>query len=463
MQSPSTEEVGLTLPVSMRELREATSGYLIGKPVTLKGLAIDSREVREGDLFAAIKGSRVDGHEFAESALFAGAKGLLTEQALVGLEPQLVVPNVVKATAEFSRIKRSLFAGPVIGITGSAGKTTTKNLLSAALSEKGEVLATRGNQNNELGVPLTLARLSDNQKFAVIEMGAGKPGDIIELCDIAQPDVSVCLNALPAHLKAYENVAHIAETKGEIYRGLQNRGVAVINADQVWTPMWIEQAEKCRKITFGMSNEADFRASKVTYHGLGMTSFHLSAPGISTKVKLQLSGQHHVINALAALAVAIELGIDHEAAIDRIFSVRAESGRGDVYSNSSGIKIIDDTYNANPAAVKAAIDVLAREPAQKVFILGVMSELGEHSGKAHWEIGRYARDASIDCLLVVGELAKQAAEGFGSRSLFFHDQEALHNRFPDLHPKHTIWVKGSRLASLDRTVQWLVDREQASC
>ena len=224
------------ISVSLEALAGQTNGNLLGDSVPLQGLAIDSRKVTRGDLFAAIQGRHVDGHDYANQAMAAGAAGLVTERSLEGLTPQLVVQDVVAATGSFGLLKRRAFSGEVIAVTGSAGKTTTKNLMAAALGVAGQVHATSGNQNNELGVPLTLAGLSEAHAYAVIEMGAGQPGDIAYLCTITEPTVAICLNASAAHLAHYDSVDAIAATKGEIFAGLAPQGLAVMNADQSWLP-----------------------------------------------------------------------------------------------------------------------------------------------------------------------------------------------------------------------------------
>ena len=445
--------------VPLKQLQTETTGHLIGESVPLNGLAIDSRVVRQGDLFAAIRGARVDGHQFAGAALRSGAAALLTERVLEGLTPQLVVADVVRAVGSFGRLKRASFQGDVIAITGSAGKTTTKNLLAAALSSQAEVLATKGNQNNELGVPLTLSGLQAEYRYAVVEMGARKSDDITQLCNIASPTVAVCLNASAAHLAHFKTPLKTAETKGEILLGLKGRGIAVMNADQSWLPIWQEQAGKAHKVTFGLSEYADYRALDIRHEGLGATSFQLQGPGVSVRVDLRLAGTHHVMNALAALAVSFELGLDPELVIKRILHVKPESGRGCVISSRYGGRIVDDCYNANPAAVKAAIDVLSRQPGQRVLILGAMLELGDASSKFHHEIGKYAREAGIECLIVLGEVTQPAAEAFGSEALYFSDQKLLQENFPALESNHTIWVKGSRDASLENVVEWLAAEE----
>ncbi|MEL0135866.1 MAG: UDP-N-acetylmuramoyl-tripeptide--D-alanyl-D-alanine ligase, partial [Halieaceae bacterium] len=322
--------------VELQALADRTGGHLIGKSLPLKGLAIDSRAVKQGDLFAAIRGARVDGHEFAASAMSAGAAAVLTERRLEGLSPQLVVSNVTEASGTYALLQRRLFTGPVIAITGSAGKTTTKKMIAAAMSVAGRVHATHGNQNNELGVPLTLAGLNSEHQFAVVEMGAGRPGDISHLCDLAEPDVAVCLNASAAHLAHFDSVDDIARTKGEIFQGLGGKGLAVINADQPWRDQWIEQAGSARYVTFGFAEKADYRAIHVEYHGLAGTQFELEARGQRFPARLTLPGGQHVVNSLAALAVAIELGVPPEAAIAALPGVQAGAGRGEVRAGCWG-------------------------------------------------------------------------------------------------------------------------------
>ena len=448
--------------VALQALAQRAKGELIGESVPLQGLAIDSRSTQPGDLFAAIEGSQVDGHDFAPQATAAGAAAVLTEREVKGITPQLVVSDVVKASGHFALLKRQAFLGSVVAVTGSAGKTTTKNLIAAALAGAGAVHATQGNHNNELGVPMTLAGLNESHRFGVIEMGAGQPGDIAYLCQLAQPSVAVCLNASAAHLVNYESVDEIAFTKGEILEGLGGEGLAIINADQPWVGQWIKQAGNARKITFGLSEKADYRAINIQYQGLNGTEFDLIAPSVALPVSLRLPGAMQVINALAALAVAIELGVPPDRAVDGLRQVVPEIGRGSVVAGRAGGRVVDDSYNANPAAVMAAIDTLARESAYSVLILGPMLELGSTSDDLHRDVGRYAKAAGIDCLMSVGREAAPAAEVFGQGAQHFSDQQALWSAFPDLPDEHIIWVKGSRGAVLEKTVHWLTRPEEGS-
>ena len=446
--------------VALKTLAEETGGELIGASVSLSRLVLDSRHVGKGDLFAAIKGSQVDGHDYAVEALNAGAAALLTQRKLEGIAPQLVVSNVTSATGRFGYLKRRAFSGDIVAITGSAGKTTTKNLLGSALGPLGAVHATSGNQNNELGVPVTLAGLNDAHRFGVIEMGAGRPGDIAYLCTLAAPDVAVCLNASAAHLENYVDVGAIAKTKGEIFEGLGRQSLAVMNADQEWLPGWRKQAGNSRQVTFGFSPDADYRATDVALHGVEGLSFRLTGPMGTVPVSLNLAGEQHVANASAALAVAIELGVDPILAAERLLTVWPSAGRGAVFKSSIGGRVVDDSYNANPAAVRAAVDVLAREPVFRVLILGPMLELGDTSPQLHAELGAYARHAGIDRLITVGEEASSATESFGPNASHFADLEALRADFPILPADHIVWVKGSRAAGLEHLVSWLLGAKE---
>ena len=442
--------------IALQALADETGGQLVGESVALQNLAIDSREVKAGDLFAALSGQRVDGHDFAPQALAAGASALLTERKLEGLAPQLVVADVQQASGRFGSLKRLAFQGDVVAITGSAGKTTTKNLVAAALTTAGAVHATVGNQNNELGVPITLSGLTSNHRFGVIEMGAGQPGDIAYLCQLARPNVAVCLNASAAHLANYDSVDAIATTKGEIFEGLAGEGLAVINADQKWLPQWREQAGTARQVTFGLAEDADYRVTEIEHRGIEGSHFKLLTPAGSEAVSLQLAGEQHVKNALAALAVAIEIGVAPSAAAVAVQAVGAGTGRGAVSHLAGGGTVVDDSYNANPAAVNAALEVLSRQPGYRVLVLGPMLELGQDSQSLHQEVGRYARQLGIDQLIAVGDEAAPAAEAFGPDALCFADQTALQRDFPTLPSDHTIWVKGSRGAGLEHTVAWLL-------
>jgi len=298
--------------------------------------------------------------------------------------------------------------------------------------------------------------LMSNHRFGVIEMGAGQPGDIAYLCQLARPNVAVCLNASAAHLAHYDSVDAIATTKGEIFEGLAGNGLAVINADQKWLPQWREQAGNARQVTFGLAEDADYRAADIEHRGIKGSHFQLLTPAGSQPVSLQLAGEQHVKNALAALAIAIEIGVAPSDAARAVRATGAGAGRGAVTHLPGGGTVVDDSYNANPAAVNAALQVLSRQPGYRVLVLGPMLELGENSQSLHQEVGRNARQLGIDKLITVGGEATPAAEAFGRDALCFEDQAALQSDFPALPAEYTIWVKGSRGAGLEHTVAWLL-------
>ena len=449
--------------IALQALAEETGGQLYGESVPIQHLKIDSREVSAGDLFAAICGQHADGHDYVPQAVAAGASAVLTERKVESGTPQLVVSNITHASGRFGYLKRQAFAGDIIAITGSAGKTTTKNLIAAALGPSGAVHATLGNQNNELGVPLTLSGLTDDYRYGVIEMGAGQPGDIAYLCELARPNVSVCVNASAAHLAHYDSVDAIASTKGEIFEGLGGKGLAVINADQKWSSQWRAQAGSARQVTFGLLASADYRATDIHHRGLGGgRSFDSKGRLFPYPCRCNLLAistcQTHWLHWLLQL----NWGSRHSMQLTASQRLLLVLVAGAATPRAGGGMVIDDTYNANPAAVKAALDVLARESGYRVLLLGPMLELGSISEALHTDVGRYAREKGIDLLITVGEEAAPAAEAFGGSALSFPDQTSLHADFPTLPKEHVVWVKGSRAAGLERTVAWLFSAEEAT-
>lgn len=449
--------------VELSSIARHVGGVLQGDAVTVTGLTIDSRQVHRGDLFAALSGERVDGHDFVQAAVDGGAAGVLVRRPLALEVPQVIVEDVRAALGRVSALNRALFRGPVVAITGSAGKTTAKNMLAAILAQQGPTVATLGNLNNELGVPLTLARLAADTHFAVIEMGAGAPGDIAYLCDIAAPTVSILLNASAAHLAHYDNVQAIADTKGEILDGLAPGGVAIINADSPYTSQWSDRAQGARVVRFGVGEQADCRALRIAYQGYQGSRFTLSFGEVCVDIALAIPGLPGVMNALAAAAAALVLGCSPEQVADGLASYPAQAGRGLVLRSGSGASIIDDTYNANPASVKAAIDVLAQSVGRRVLILGPMLELGRDSERLHEEVGAYSAAAGIDELWAIGEMAAAIARGFGPQTKCYPDNATAIQSLSPLSARDTVLVKGSRGAALETVVAALAGQGDALC
>ena len=420
--------------------------------ISITGMALDSRKVVDGDLFVAIEGAQRDGHEFIETARDNGAAAALVSRNIATDMPVLQVENTVVASAEIGRYARQRFTGPVVGITGSAGKTTAKTLLSAVLSRAGTTIATIGNENNELGVPLTLSRLFQQPEYAVIEMGAAQRGDIRYLKSLARPDLVVLLNALDAHVGRFGGIDAIAEAKGEILDELSADQVAVINADQAWTKAWCERALPARVVTFGMSEHADVRAMEIDDRGVRGSRISVDSFGRQFEVSICVPGRAGVMNALAAIAAATALGVSLDLVVAGLEATDVVPGRGELKQLNNGVNLIDDSYNASPASVMASIDVLAKASSPRIAVLGDMLELGDQSQRFHSEVGKATDLASIDQVIAVGPAAKGIADARQGASIHVDSVDHLIIDLPEFPANSTILIKGSRSVGLDRLV-----------
>ncbi|MDG1066120.1 MAG: UDP-N-acetylmuramoyl-tripeptide--D-alanyl-D-alanine ligase [Luminiphilus sp.] len=426
----------------------------------VSGLAIDSRQVRPGDLFVAMPGIKVDGHDYLDAALERGAGAALVQQEVNSSLPQLIVGDAEAALQTFGAMTRAAYDGILIGITGSAGKTTAKNMLAEILSRAGKVVATKGNQNNELGVPLTLADLSADTEYAVLELGAGKPGDIARLCEMVRPNIAILLNVAPAHLANFGSLDAISETKGALLDDLPADGLAVVNADDPRVGDWQSRARPTRCLTFGVTSDADYQVIDLQLKGFSGSAFRLQTPEQAFEVTLNVPGRQGIYNALAAAAVADALGVSAIAIREGLAAVKPAPGRGGVAVLSQDVALIDDTYNANPVAVRAAIDVLASESGCRRLVLGAMLELGLDQEKLHAEIGNYAREVGLEELWAVGSEAAPAAAAFGEGARCFADASELIKYSPTLQGANTTVVKASRGAQLEVVVNhWLAGGE----
>jgi len=454
-------------PVSLAQVAEACNAQVAANwwNVELTGLAIDSRSVLPGDLFVAISGERTDGHEFITGAADRGAAAVLTQRAVESALPQLTVADTEAAVGAFGALARGDFDGVLVGITGSAGKTTAKNLIAVVLGGAGNVLATEGNRNNELGVPLTLAALEPTTEFAVLEMGAGKPGDIAHLANIAKPNVAVLLNVAEAHIEQYGSLDAISQTKGAILDGLTDSDLAVINGDQPWSAEWRERAAPAKVVSFGLSEGVDYRAMDIASKGFEGSELVVAHGRGCCAVELHLPGMPGVMNALAAFAVGDSLGLSFDAIARGLNSVSPAPGRGHLYRLSRERVLVDDSYNANPTAMKATIDSIAATKAPGCLVMGGMLELGVSSDALHEEVGAYARARGVDRLWVVGGHAQAAVKGFGPGARFVRDWQELEADIDDLPAGSLVVVKASRGSALDRLVSAWLRREGvvASC
>lgn len=429
-----------------------------GADVECSGVSTDTRTLQPGDLFVALRGDQHDGHQHLQQAQQRGAVAAIVEQRVESPLPQLVVFDSRRALGELARVNRERFSGHLVALTGSAGKTTTKNMAASILAQAGATLATCGNLNNEIGVPLTLLAIGAQHRFAVVEMGAARRGDIAYLMQFVQPEAGLVTNVLPAHLSGFGNLDTVAQSKGEIYQCLPEAGTAVINADLEYTALWREFAGRHRVLTFGWQGEhtADVTARQVRSDERGCIAFTLVLPQGEYPVSLPVPGFQNVSNALGAAALALAVGCRPEHIATGLAAFRNDPGRLSVRSSKSGCRLVDDSYNANPGSVKSAIDVLAEMPARRVLILGEMAELGERAGDYHEEVAVYAKRRGVEALWVVGPWAGAMAAVFGHGARAFAGQaELVAHAVHEVRATDSVLVKGSRRARMETVVEAL--------
>lgn len=453
----------------MMKLSTATkvlNAQLIGQDATFTSVNSDSRKVRAGELFVALKGEHFDGHNFAQQALNQGAVAALVSQ-VCSLNQALVVPDTLKALGDLAAYWRSQFAIPLAAITGSNGKTTVKEMLSsiakAAVDDDAKVLATLGNLNNHIGMPMTLLKLNAAHEYAIIEMGMNHSNEIRYLSNIAKPNVALINNAGNAHIGELGSFEAIANAKGEIFEGLTPDGIAVINQDDVFAPLWKSLVADKKIITFGLKNSADVTA-KYSLQA-SASALEVTTPIGTFSVTLPTPGLHNVMNALAATATAVAMNIPLKSIQQGLQNYGGVIGRLQHLNGLNGALVINDCYNANPSSMKAAIDVLMAKTGKKILVLGDMGELGEKAAEHHTEIGAYAQAAGIDALLTLGTLSMGMTEAFNQNIPKNSTQTAAHYLTPqslitDLHKQMNIssnvLVKGSRFMAMERIVNEII-------
>lgn len=438
--------------MDLAELAPVVQGRLQGANVVARGVSTDTRTMPPGALFVALKGNRFDGRAFVAQAREKGASAALLERAIGDPLPQVEVADARAALGRLAAHWRQRFERPVVAVTGSNGKTTVKEMIATILSQAGPVLATQGNLNNELGVPLTLLRLDPGHHFAVVEMGASGPGEIGYLSRLARPQVALITNAGPAHLDGFGDLKGVAQAKGEIFQGVNPGGVAVLNADDTYFDYWRRLTGKSPVIGFGLGKSAEVTACHLAARTEG-SSFTLITPAGKVKVQLSLPGRHNVLNALAASAVAIALGVDREQIGAALAALPSVPGRLQIRQGGGGLRVLDDTYNANPASLQAALELLAEFPGERSLVLGDFAELGKDAAALHRLMGEQARSAGVDRLYTLGRLSAFAAEAFGNGALHFHEPRSLLAALrEEQRPNVTVLVKGSRCMRMEQVV-----------
>ncbi|MGQ9646774.1 MAG: UDP-N-acetylmuramoyl-tripeptide--D-alanyl-D-alanine ligase [Thermodesulfobacteriota bacterium] len=458
------------------DVLKATGGRLLQgeEKTSFRGVSTDSRTVAEGELFIALKGERFDGHHFAIEALKKRAGGVIIEEDRVrdirwnGYRPSAViaVKDSLRALGDIARERRRQFGTPVLAVTGSNGKTTTKEMIAACLGTTFPVLKTKGNLNNLIGLPLTLLNLTEKERIVVLEMGMNVPGEVRRLTEIAEPDVGLITNIEKVHLEGMGSLERIKEEKGELFRRMRQDGTILVNQDD---PRVIDLAGefKGQKITFGIDHPADVMAKEIMFKGMEGTSFALVTEGVRLAITLPCLGRHFVPNALAAIAASSLFGIDLEKVKETLEHLPPSPMRTEVLRLKGGVSLINDAYNANPRSMELALEILSQMKGggRGVAVLGDMLELGDDSVEAHQRIGRRVAELSIDFLLVLGEEAPVVVEsairhGFDPEKARIVESHAEAISLLKKIVKNGDWVlvKGSRRMAMEKIAEGLTER-----
>ena len=445
--------------ISLANLAHKYGGVLLEPDYPLSSLSIDSRTIGQGQAFVALKGGNFDGHEYMDSALDQGASALVTERVLPRRAPQWVVKNSLRALGYIGMENRDLFKGKMIALTGSNGKTSVKEMIAAILGQHSEVLATRGNLNNHIGVPLTLLSLNPSHEYAVIEMGANGLGQINYLTAMARPDVALVNNVGDAHVGEFGGLKNIEIGKGEIYNSLSSRGTGVVNLDSRGVERYMDKLIGRKMMTFSArTDRADLFAADIEFGDDGSTFMLCTASG-KQQVSLNVPAEHNVLNALAAASCCLALGVALQQIAQGLQGFSGVDGRLQKYLLSNGAVLIDDSYNASPSSAKAAIQTLLHGTARSILVLGDMAELGDESAQLHRDVGVFAKQQGIEQLVTVGTLSANAAEGFGVDAYSFMDKaEAVEHLIGQLTDGVQILVKGSRSSRMEEVVNSVKER-----
>ncbi|MCF7355119.1 UDP-N-acetylmuramoyl-tripeptide--D-alanyl-D-alanine ligase [Vibrio sp. CK2-1] len=457
------------IPFSLQQLAQITSGTLIGDNTDITSVTTDTRSVESGALFVALIGERFDAHDFCQQAVDSAANALLVSKKLELNIPQVVVADTQKALGQLGQWMHQQSKAKTLALTGSCGKTTVKEMLAAILNQKGQVLATAGNFNNEIGVPLTLLRTQANDDYAVIELGANHLGEIAYTTSLIQPDIALVNNVAAAHLEGFGSIDGVAKAKGEIYQGLSAGGDAVVNLDSNGLSHWQSILADKNVITFSVDNsDADFYSQQIEVNQRGEASFVLVSPLGEKSVSLPMIGKHNISNALAAAAMAIQAGATLDEVVSGLQIPSHVKGRVEAIDLTEQVRVIDDSYNASVPAMKAAADLLANYQGTRWLILGYMAELGDESQALHQEVGEHAAQYNFDYVLTFGEDTAiisqlcQQTDDLSTCGKHFTTHSAMidfikqHLPNPKLEmqadQKHTLLIKGANSSKMSQVV-----------
>jgi UDP-N-acetylmuramoyl-tripeptide--D-alanyl-D-alanine ligase len=457
------------IPLQTKEIAQLVQGQLVGADIQIQSVSTDSRNINQGDLFIALKGPNFDGHQFAADVISKGAVALIVEQQLPVAVPQIIVADTRLALGALGAAVKQKVNPKSVAVTGSVGKTTVKEMMAAILDRIGNVLATAGNFNNDIGAPLTLLRLTEQHQYAVMELGANHLGEIAYTSSLVKPEVSIITNVAAAHLEGFGDLFGVARAKGEIYGSLGTDGVAIVPLDSEFADYWLKRLQGKTVLTFSSTQPADFNAEHIVLNEQGCASFDLVCPQGRIFIQLVLPGKHNVANALAAAAATLALGASLTDVHLGLAAMKPVKGRINVTQASDKLRLIDDTYNANSESTKAAIDLLATYPGFRVLVFGDMGELGADARLYHEEVGLYAKQKGINLLFTLGVLSQSASDLFNGQGAHFSSRQQLIQKLSpilDEQSDATVLVKGSRSAKMELVVQDLLERcqqEISSC
>ena len=434
-------------------------GTLTGEDRDVNGVSTDTRTLKEGDVYIALSGENFNGHRFIASAEQAGASAIIASEAVNTVLPVIQVEDTKLALGLLGAAVKAQVAPKTIAVTGSSGKTTVKEMTAAILARRGNVLATAGNFNNDIGVPLTLLRLEEGHDYAVMELGANHLGEIAYTTELVKPDVATIVNAAASHLEGFGSLLGVARAKSEIFKGLNEQGVAIVNADSQFAEFWLGKLKYNNVLTFSpqQQNQSDFTAEDITVGLDGCAEFNMVTPQGQTGIQLRIPGIHNVGNALVAAALAMQVGATLEDVRTGLLNMAQVKGRLNVKALSDHFRLLDDTYNANVASVNAAIDTLSTFSGLRVLILGDMAELGEKARFYHEQVGEYAQQKGIDYLFTLGVLSQSASAVYGKQGFHFTSVEALMETLRSVlmadQRDISVLVKGSRSSRMERVVE----------
>ena len=448
--------------LSLEEIKVICGGVMSGTNCFPNNVSIDSRTMQKGELFVALKGSNFDGHDYVADCAARGCCAAIVSRPCAVALPMVLVPDTLSALGKLAAAWRERFVLKVLALTGSNGKTTTKEMLASILRVLGNVLTNHGNFNNHIGVPLTLLGLREKHRFAVIEMGASRRGDIRELCALAKPDASLVTNAAPAHLLEFGTLEGVAAGKGEIFESLPDNGIGAINRDDRFCSFWQQLLGKRRQITFSMKQEAEVRADTTAFRESG--NFYLTIGKEKRAVHLQLKGDHNVQNALAASALGHAAGADIDAIVQGLEATAPLPGRLFFLPGPRGMRLIDDCYNANPGSLLAGLQVLSECEGERWLALADMVELGDAAVYWHEQCGHEAKRHQVKRLFACGSHAQKAAVSFGQGGECFSSFADMSKAMKVLaHPGVTLLVKGSRSSHAEKLIAELTHGGHEGC